>query len=79
MGRLLDEFLERHNLSDAVALSLLGTGCITLLLDDDIPIAVKARVEETEQDAHRVVENAASILFSTKGRFHIDPTFKDRE
>ena len=63
MGRLLDEFLKRHNLGDAAALSLLGMGCITLLRDDDVPIAVKARVEELEQDAHSILDDANSISF----------------
>lgn len=79
MGRLLDEFIKRHNLSDTAALSLLGIGCLSLLHDDDIPIEVRVRTEELEQDVHSIIDDANSIIFSMRGGFTLDPTFKDRE
>ncbi len=79
MGRLLDEYIRRHNLPDTIVLSVLGTGCIMILQDDNVPVIVKARVEELEQDAHRVLENVDSIMFSMRGGFTSDPTSKDRQ
>lgn len=77
MSRLLDEFLKRHNLPDTTALSLIGVGCLAVLADNDVPDVVKARVEELEQDAHKVLDNVASIMFSTRGGFTLDSTSKD--
>ena len=80
MGRILDEFLKRHNFSDTAVLSLIGMGCLALSLDDGTPDAVKARVEKIEQDAHKVVENAVSIRFSMRGGFtDFDSADKDRQ
>lgn len=77
MGRLLDDFVKKHNLPDTTALALLGIGCVSIMTKDSVPVSIKARVEELEQDAHRILDNAASIMFSMRGGFTLDPTFKD--
>lgn len=78
MGRLLDNYLEKHNRTDVTALALIGTGCLVMLIDDDLPVSVKARLEELEQDAKRTVQNAHSIMLSPlRGGYTIDSHSKD--
>lgn len=77
MGRLLDNYVKKHNLFDTTALSLIGLGCVAMLKDDDVPVSVKARMEELEQDAKRIVENSSSIIFPLRGGFMLDPDSKD--
>ena len=80
MGRLLDNYLEKHSLNDATALALIGTGCLVMLGVDDVPVSVKARLEELEQDAKITVKNAYSIMFSSlRGGYTIDPHSKDNK
>ena len=77
MGRILDEFLKKHNLSDTTALAFIRVGSLAVLTDDDVPIDVKARMEELEHDAHKVLDNLALIMFSTRGGLTLDPDSKN--
>lgn len=74
MGRLLDDYLKRHELADATTLALIGVGCLSLLQDDDTLLNVRGRIEELEQDAHSIID----YIFN-EGGYTFDPTFKDRQ